>query len=481
MTRKSATLIGGTAVILGVGIFAATARSGESAPEGAAAPVNVTAERRDLEVLAEAPGSIEPIRTVEVKSKASGEVLSVHVETGDRVEQGQLLAEIDPRDVQNALDQAVADLESAEVQASTTEANRTRMEELRRTSVVTQQEYEGALQAAASARAAVVRARTNLQLARERRSDVTIRAPIAGTIIADNVEPGQIIASATGNVSGGTILFTMADLSSMQVRTLVDETDIGQIQAGQSAQVTVEAYPGLRFRGEVYKIEPQAVVEQNVTTFPVLVRLANPENLLKPGMNAEVAVEIATRRGVVVVPNGAVVAPRDAASAAAALGLDAGAIVARRVTAGGASGAAPSAGPADAAAGMPAAPAECMAVFERIRAAGGPASISESDQAQMDECRSKMGGGQPGAEGTTDGNRPGLVFVRSPEGVEARPVVLGISDWENTEVVEGLEAGETVLEISGAQLQQAQQQEIDRRQQSGPRMLGPSGPRGWGG
>ncbi len=224
--------------------------------------------------------------------------------------------------MQNALDQAAADLESAEVQLSTAGANRGRMEELRQSNAVTQQEYESAVQQAASARAAVVRAQTNLQLARERRSDVTIRAPIRGTIITDNVEPGQIIASATGNVSGGSVLFTMADLSEMQVRTLVDETDIGQIHPGQDARVTVEAYSGRTFRGQVYKIEPQAVVEQNVTTFPVLVRLSNPEDLLKPGMNAEVAVQIASRAGALVVPNGAVVGLRDAAAAATALGLD---------------------------------------------------------------------------------------------------------------------------------------------------------------
>src|SRR5690606_26881793 len=181
--------------------------------------------------------------------------------------------------------------------------HRQRMEELRRTDAVTQQEYESAVQAAASARAGVVRTQTNLELARVRRNDVTIRAPIRGTIISDNGEPGQIIASATSNVSGGSTLFTMADLSEMQVRTLVDETDIGQIRAGQAARVTVEAYRGRAFRGEVHKIEPMAVVEQNVTTFPVLVRLANPEDLLRPGMHAEVSVQVASRPGAVVVPN----------------------------------------------------------------------------------------------------------------------------------------------------------------------------------
>ena len=434
MTRRNVTLIGATGVILGLGIFAASARPRESAAEGVATPPVVTAERRDLVVSAEAPGSIEPIRTVEVKSRASGEVLGVFVETGDRVEQGQLLAEIDPRDVQNALDQAIADLDAAEVQASTTQANRSRMEKLRGLRVITEQEFEGAVQAAASARAAAVRARTNLQLARERRNDVTIRAPIAGTILADNVEPGQIIASATGNVSGGTTLFTMADLSEMQVRTLVDETDIGQIHPEQGAQVVVEAYAGRAFQGEVYKIEPQAVVEQNVTMFPVLVRLANPDDLLKPGMNAEVAVEIARRSDVLLVPNGAVVTRRNAASTAAMLGLDAKAL---------------GAGP-----GPPSGGAE-----------RGAASARTGEAAQGMSA---------------EGDRQGVVFVRRLESVEARPVVLGISDWESTEVIEGLEAGERVLDVSGAQLEQAQQQEIEDRQKGRPAMMGAGG-RGAGG
>ncbi len=425
ITRRRATLLGGAAVLLGMATFAFAARSGGAVSEDVDALVSHTAMRMDLEVLAEAPGAVEPIRTVEVKSRASGEVLSVGVETGDRVDRGQLLAQIDPRDVQNALDQAVADLEAAEVLASTTEADRARMEALRQTRAVTQQEYESAFQVAASARAAVVRARTNLQLARERRNDVTIRAPIAGTIITDNVEPGQIIASATGNVSGGTVLFTMADLREMQVRTYVSETDIGQIQPAQRAQVTVEANPGRTFRGEVYKIEPLAVVEQNVTSFPVLVRIANPDDLLKPGMTAEVAVEIATRRDVVVVPNGAVAA-RDAAAISAALGLDAG-----------------------------------------IVAAGQETSDVLTD-------------GAPRGEGTMDAPRRGVVFVQGPDGVEARRVVLGVSDWENTEVVEGLAAGERVVEISGVRLRQAQQAEDDRFRAT-RRGLSGGGPPGAGG
>src|SRR5690625_7487156 len=118
-----------------------------------------------------------------------------------------------------------------------------------------------------------------------------------------------------------TTLLEMADLSDMHRRNRVDEVDVGKIVPGHSARVTVSAYPNRVFVGEVLKIEPQAVVEQNVTMFPVLIQLDNRDGLLKPGMNAEVAVEIARREGVVTVPNAAVVSMRDAMSAGLVLGL----------------------------------------------------------------------------------------------------------------------------------------------------------------
>ncbi|MFP2930483.1 efflux RND transporter periplasmic adaptor subunit, partial [Pyxidicoccus sp. 3LG] len=316
---KKWVISGAAALLLGAGVYT-TQRSSEPEVKEQSAAV-ATVERRDMELVAESAGLVEPLRVVEVKSKASGEVLRVHFDTGDKVEKDALLAEIDPRDVQNALAQAQADLESARVRFNTTDAQRLRLEELRKSGYVTQQEYETAVDAAANARAAKVRAETNLQLARERSRDVTIRAPSAGTLLERQIQPGLIIASATSNVSGGTTLFKMADLSVMQVRAKVDETDVGQIKPGLKARVTMEAYPGHTFMGEVVKVEPQALVEQNVTLFPVLVRLDNPEGLLRPGMNAEVSIEISRRRDAITVPNSAVVGLRDARSAAVAVGL----------------------------------------------------------------------------------------------------------------------------------------------------------------
>jgi len=426
-------------------------RSGLSEPPADAGLAVAAAERRTLEVVVEAAGKVEPVQLVDVKSNASGEVLSVRAETGDEVEQGALLAEIDPRDVQSAVDQAAADLESARVRLSAAEAEQRRARRLLAEGLLAEQEVEASVEAAAAARAAHIRAETTLRLAREKRQDTTIRAPISGTVIERGVEAGGIIASATSNVSGGTTLFRMADLTRMQVRANVDEVDIGRLEPGQPARITVESYPDRAFAGVVAKIEPQAVVEQNVTMFPVLIRLANPERLLKPGMNAEVSVEIADRTGVVAIPNEAVVSVRDASSAATALGLD----------------------------------GDRVREQLRERREGGGESVGGTNGGPPRTTpgrTSERGGGRTGGRAPGGGDaevRPGVVFVQTEAGPEAKLVLLGVSDWDYTEVVRGLEPGTQVMLVSVARLKQQQEQFAARiRERSGANMFGGSSSQG---
>lgn len=324
--RKGETMTGGRGGLLGLALLVWLVVGIQGCNRGKAAstsaPPTTEVVRTTMRITADATGNVEPIRKVEVKSKASGEVLRLHAEVGDFVRRGTLLAEIDPRDVQNAYEQAVADLEVAKARAEIAEAQLARTTQLFQAGVITQQEMESERLNYANARAALVRAETNKMLAEIRLSEVNIRAPMDGTILARNVEEGTVIQSASTNVSGGTTLFVMADLTEVQVRMLVDETDFGQIQPGQEALVQVEAYPGRRFPGVVEKIEPQAVTQQNVTMFPIKVRLDNRAGLLKPGMSAEVEVLLVERPDVLVVPNNALVTTRELAAAASVLGLD---------------------------------------------------------------------------------------------------------------------------------------------------------------
>ena len=290
-------------------------------------PVNpmyeaVAVERRTLVVSASASGAIEPVLTVDVKSKASGEIIGMNVQTGDDVKADQLLASIDPRIPRNNLAQAQANLEVARAQLANATAQLARSDTLLKAQAITQTEYDTAKLGYANANAAVVRARSDLENARDRMNDTKLRAPLAGTIIAKNVELGTVISSPTTDVGGGTVLFKMANLDTVQIRALVDETDIGKVQAGLQTTITVDAYPNRPFEGLVLKVEPQATVQQNVTMFNVLVRIPNPNHLLKPGMNTEVEIHVGRRENALAIPNAALRTQRDVASAAQVLGLD---------------------------------------------------------------------------------------------------------------------------------------------------------------
>ncbi|MCZ6756143.1 MAG: efflux RND transporter periplasmic adaptor subunit [Gemmatimonadetes bacterium] len=276
---------------------------------------------RDISVSAQAAGVIEPDTTVEVKSKASGEILEIMVQTGDRVERGALMVRVDQRIPRNSLLQSEASLEVARARLANALAQKRRSDELYQTQSITQTEYEDTLLDYANAKAGLVQAEVAVENDRIAMDDTDVRAPISGTIIAKNVERGQVISSPTRDVAGGTVLLTMADLSLVQVRTLVDETDIGKIRPGLDATVSVASYPNQPFEGQVLKIEPMAETQQNVTMFPVLIRIPNTDGLLRPGMNAEVEISIGRREGVLAVPNAALRTDRDVGSAAEVLGL----------------------------------------------------------------------------------------------------------------------------------------------------------------
>jgi HlyD family secretion protein len=278
--------------------------------------------RRTIVAEATASGQVEPINVIEVKSKSSGQIVEMPVETGTQVKRGDLLVALDPRDVNQQLAQATADLKAAEIKLAVSKIQKERNDKMFAEKIITAQEYEASQLDFANSEAAVVRSRASLDLAQQRVEEATVRAPVAGTVLTKPVSLGQVIASATNSASGGTIVLTMADLSKVRVRALFNETDIGNVSVGQPATVTVDAFPDRPFRGVVEKKEPSAVVQSSVTMFPVLVTLDNLEGLLQPGMNGEVSVLVDRRENVLAVPNDAVRTTRDAMSTARLLGLD---------------------------------------------------------------------------------------------------------------------------------------------------------------
>ena len=368
---------------------------------------------RDIVVNVEAAGIIEPFLTVEVKSKASGEILSIAGETGDYVEEGTLLVQIDERVPRNQLAQAEARLEAALARRSIAQAQSKRARTLFESKTINEVDYEQTVLELANAKAEVVGAQVEVENARIALEDTDVRAPIDGTIIEKLVEKGQVISSPTMDVGGGTVLLQMADLSRVQVKTLVDETDIGKIAPGLPVTVTVTSYPNQPFEGEVLKVEPQAMAEQTVTTFSVLMTLENSSGLLRPGMNADVEIRVAASTDAVAVPTAALRTARDIPVAAQLVGLSADAVRGQLQNTEAASGGRPGAGDA-----------------ERYRFA----------------------------------NRY-WVFVQNGETLTAVNVETGLTDLDYSEVNAGLDAGDTVVLLPSSGLVQSQQRLQQRMRQ----------------
>jgi HlyD family secretion protein len=288
----------------------------------------------------------------------------------------------------------------------------------------------------------------------------------------------------------------MADLGVMQVRTLVDETDMGDVRSGMATSVTVEAYPGRPFAGLVEKVEPQAVVEQSVTMFPVIVQLDNRSGLLRPGMNAEVEILINEAPGVLLIPNNAVVTLQDATAAAAVLGLDPQDIDIRSLfsnragrgedRAQGERGARP--GNSEAEPGNTNRPRGPMAAeADSLRSKVQRGEISQ-DSARVlilnmrqrqgrdaeNPTSAEISGSISEQRGNVVSSRQGIVFKIMEDGsIGPQLVQLGLNDWDFTEVVSGLNVGDQLAVVGAAQLRAGQDEFLNRiRSRSGGGMFG---------
>ena len=276
---------------------------------------------QQLELTVEASGTVEAISSIEIKSKASGQVLFLGAEVGDYVEEGVVLARIDQRTPTNTLAQANADLEVAKVRLSNAQNQFDRSKRLHDEGNISDKSFEDAQEAFSSALAQLVRAEVFLENARIALDDTSVRSPIAGTVISRLAEVGQVITSPTSAVGGGTLLMEMADLNKVRVRALIDEIDIGKITIGQEVTLKVSAYRDKRFTGVVSKIEPMSKIDQNVTTFPVLIDIENTDNLLLIGMNTDVEIEILNEEVALALPAGSLRTRKDIVSVASLLGI----------------------------------------------------------------------------------------------------------------------------------------------------------------
>jgi HlyD family secretion protein len=449
--------------------------------------------RHDIAQTVDATGTVQAIEVIEIKSKASGQILKMPVEIGSVVKTGDLLVQIDPLTVRNQYDQALAAEQAALAQVQVTTAQKKRADELMSQEAMTAVDHEAAILGAANAQASLARAKSDLQIAKQALDDATVRAPTGGTIIEQDATRGMVITSATSSASGGTTILKMADLNRIEMNVLVGETDIGNLRPGMPARIMVDAFPNRPFTGRVIKIEPQAVVQQSVTMFPVLVAIDNENGQLLPGMNGEVTIDIASRNQVLAVPLDAIRTLRELPTVALSLGLNADTLkaqVQRQIDARMAARAKAGADSSQLAPGAPGAgwhrgPRGGAGVAAGGYAAGGNGGAGTRGAGGF--AGRAAGGGRGGFSAggaSADGGamsaaraaRAQIVIVKSAKGLEPRLVRIGISDFDYSEVINGLEEGEQVALLSVAeQTAKRKQQQAQIAQRMGNGLPGSGG------
>ncbi|MGH9777013.1 MAG: efflux RND transporter periplasmic adaptor subunit, partial [Candidatus Acidiferrales bacterium] len=287
-------------------------------------------EQGDIQAIVNATGTINAVTTVQVGSQVSGMISELNADFNSQVKRGQVIARIDPAVFQTRVLQAEANLANAQAGVSTAQANLQRAEanlrqaelNLKRTmelfgqGIASAQErdtvqsaHDGALADKQSAEAQINQARAqvkqqqaSVEQARLDLQHAVIVAPIDGTVIARNVDVGQTVAASLQAPT----LFTIAqDLTKMLVYAKTDESDVGKIQVGATANFKVDSFPTESFRGRVTQVRMNAYQVQNVVTYDTIIEFDNPERKLLPGMTAYVTIPVAHAREVVKIPNGA--------------------------------------------------------------------------------------------------------------------------------------------------------------------------------
>ncbi len=263
------------------------------------------ARKGDMEITVSAPGRVEPEAAIEIKSKASGQILELPFQEGDRVKKGDLLVRLDPETEQRLLGQAQAQMETAkaslvkaEILYESAAAEMKRLEGLRKNRVVPTTQLEEARrkvriqeQELKICRANLASAQEELKNARARLEDTEIRAPLDAMIIKRMVEPGQIISSGLSSLTAGTALMVMADLSSIIVRSEVNEADISRVRPGQNVRIELDAFPDALFEGKVIRISPQGHLSSGITVFDTIIEVTDSRRShLRPMMSASVEI-----------------------------------------------------------------------------------------------------------------------------------------------------------------------------------------------
>lgn len=261
-----------------------------------------TLELGDVTQSVSANGTLNPLVLVTVGTQVSGKVIKLYVDFNDRVEEGQILAELDPALLDAQAAQSEANVQSARSSLELAIANEKRSRELFGKEYISKQDLDASVQTLKAARAALDLALAQSQKDRTNQGYTIIKSPVSGVVVDRQIDVGQTVAASLS----APILFKIAqDLRQMQIDSSFAEADIGRIKVGQKVTFAVDAFPNNAFVGVVKQVRLNATTVSNVVTYDVVVTVDNPDEILIPGMTAYVNVILSEKKNVLLVPNAA--------------------------------------------------------------------------------------------------------------------------------------------------------------------------------
>jgi membrane fusion protein, macrolide-specific efflux system len=278
----------------------------QTRPDGA--PIDpalvVAAKRGTLSIEILETGRVEPREKVELKSKVAGQVLEVRVDEGDRVRRGDVLILLDPTDYEREVAAAQAELARARAAIDYARLNLTRKRLGVAERIVAQSELDDAEHefAARSADARLLEVR--LDSARDRVRYTRISSPLDGTVIQRGMEPGEVVVPGVQATFEGKPLLTVADLSRLIVKVELNQIDVARVELGDEANVTFDALPGRAYTARVTRVAPASsrVSGKDVEVFPVEAELSAADSAIKPGMTADVRIQLDAKPDVLTLP-----------------------------------------------------------------------------------------------------------------------------------------------------------------------------------
>jgi len=265
----------------------------------------VRVTRRDIGSMVKATGVIKPMVGADVKvgSRASGVVGRLYVRIGDPVKKGQLLAELDSRELTARRNQAAAALELARANLEYARADLGRRRALATAQLLAAADLDLAERAYAVAQQQQAEAAANLDYARTQLGYARIDAPISGIVGSVSTQEGETVSASLAAPT----FVTLVDLTRLEIWAYVDETDIGRIRVGQKARFTVDTYRDDEFAGQVTAVYPRPEIRDNVVNYVAVIAFETPPNrTLRPEMTTTVRIAIESHDGVLAVPRAAV-------------------------------------------------------------------------------------------------------------------------------------------------------------------------------